>query len=123
MRTSHVIIILAGLGTVAAWEMRSEMAENIWNALSAFAVLVFAGVLHVLQQQPGVAAQRRAQLFGLGTVASFATVVSAAFVYSFIRLPREGAVSFDTLWICSGVAAGTLAAWLWLRFVRLLRQA
>jgi len=122
MRAIHVIIMLVVIGAVMAWQSRGLMADSFWYVVPAFAVLLFAGVLQVLIQQPGVTSRRRALLFGVGTVALLATSLFAAFGYSFYRLLRGGAQSFDAVWICSAVATGALATWLWFRFVRLLRH-
>ena len=122
MRTIHVIIMLAVIGAVMAWQLRGLMAESVWYVVPAFAVLVFAGILHVMLQRPAPSSRRRALLFGVATVALLATGLFAAFGYSFIRLLRGGTPSFDAVWICSAVATGALAAWLWFRFVRLLRH-
>jgi hypothetical protein len=122
MRTISFIIMLAVIGAVMAWELRGLMTESIWYVMPAFAVLVFAGILHVLLQRPSASSRRRALLFGVAVVALLATGLFAAFGYSFIRLVRGGAPSFDPVWICSAAVTGALASWLWLRFVRLLRQ-
>jgi len=75
-----------------------------------------------LLQRPGAAAHRRALLFGVGGVALLASVVFAAFAWSFIRLLMRGSWSFDAIWIVGALGAGALAAWLWFRFYRIVRQ-
>ena len=111
-------MMLAVIGGVMACQLRDLIAESVWYVVPAFAVLVFAGILHVFLQRPGASSRRRALLFGVGTVALLATGLSVALGFSFIR---GGAASFDAIGICSALATGTLASWLWLRFVRLLR--
>ena len=96
--------------------------ENLWVYLPMGAVFLFASVLFVWLRPPSSGARRRGLLFGLGAVALFATLVFAAFAYSLLRLLASGAASFDIVWSCSAVAAGALAAWLWSRFIRILRQ-
>ena len=114
--------MLAVIGAVMAWELRPLISESVWYVAPIFAVLVFAGILHAMLQRPGSGSRRRALLFGVATVASLATAAFAAFGYTFIRLVRGGAQNLEVFWICSGVAAGALSAWLWLKFFRLLRQ-
>ena len=119
MRTIHVILMLAVIGGVVAWQLRGLAAESIWYVVPAFAVLVFAGVLQVWLQRPTSRARRRGLLFGVATVALLASGLFAALGFIIIR---GGAPSFDIIGLCSAVATGLLAAWLWFRFVRLLRQ-
>jgi len=114
--------MLVVIGAIMASESRALMAESVWYVVPMFAVLVFAGVLHAFLQRPAAGSRRKALLLGVATVAILATGVFVAFGYSFIRLFRGGAQNFEAVWICSGVAAGALAAWLWLRFFRLLKQ-
>jgi len=100
----------------------NDIAENPWLFTPAAAVFVFAGVLHLLLRRQGAGARRRGLLFGVGVVALLASVVFAAFVWSFIRLLTRGSWSFDAIWIVGVVGAGALAAWLWFRFYRIVRQ-
>ena len=118
MRMIPFFVMLAVIGGVMAWQLRDLMPESVWYVVPAFAVLVFAGIIHVFLQRPGATSRRRALLFGVGTVALLATCLFAALGFSFIR---GGAASFDAIGVCSAVATGALASWLWLRFVRLLR--
>ena len=111
--------MLAGIGGVMAWQTRGLAAESIWYVLPGFAVLVFSGVLQVWLQRPTVRARRRGLLFGVATVALLASGLLASLVFSLVR---GGASSFDTVGLCSAVVTGLLAAWLWLRVVRILRQ-
>lgn len=115
--------MLALGGCIMAWQLRELLGENPWYAAPMAGVLILAAFLHHQLQRPGMAARRRALLFGVGSVALIATGVAVAFGYSFVRLLREGSPSFDIVWICSGVAAGVLASWLWFRFVRLLQAS
>jgi hypothetical protein len=122
MRTTHVIIMLALAGGIAAWQMRDLLRESPWYGVPMLGVIIFAAVFHHFIQRPGAAAKKRALLFAVGIVAVVATGVFVAFGFSFVRLLRSGALSFDAVWSVSAVAAGALATWLWFRFVRLLRK-
>lgn len=104
------------------WQMRDLLRESPWYGAPMAGVLIFAAVLHHQLQRPGPGARRRALLFGVAVVALLATGVAVAFGYSLVRLLCGGAPSFDAFWVCSAVAAAGLAAWLWFRFVQLLRQ-
>lgn len=99
-----------------------DIAETPWLYVPAGAVFLFAGVLHFLLRRRGAGAHRRALLFGVGIVAALATIVFAAFGLSFVRLVSRDSASFDIVWIVGAVAAASLAAWLWFRFYRLVRQ-
>jgi hypothetical protein len=123
MRTIHVIIMLALIGATAAWQMHDLLEENPWSGAPMLAVLIFAAIFQHLLQLRGIGAKRRALLFGVGSVALIATGVFAVFGFSSFRLLRSGAPRFDIVWSVSAVASGALSAWIWFRFVRLLRQA
>jgi hypothetical protein len=114
--------MLVGIGSVAAWQMRSFIAENPWFAVPSFAVLVFAGVMLVISQRPEPNAKRRGQLFGVGVVALLASAVFTAFVLGFIRQMHDGVRSLDIGAISAAPIAGALAGWRWFRFVRLVRE-
>lgn len=116
------MLMLAVLAAVAFWQMRDLLAESVWYALPMVAVFIFAAVVHLLLQRPGVPARRRALLFGVGIVATVASFVFAAFVWSLIRLLVRDAWSFDAVWTLGAVGAGALAVWLWFRFYRIVRQ-
>jgi hypothetical protein len=98
------------------------IAETPWLFVPAAAVFVFAGVLHFLLRCPGDGVRRRVLLFGVGSVAILASVVFAAFVWSFIRLLLRGSWSFDAVWTVGALGAGVLTVWLWFRFYRIVRQ-
>jgi hypothetical protein len=100
-----------------------DIAANPWLYAPAGGVLVLAAILHLLLRGPTPGSRRRGLLFGIGSVAVFATLVFVAYVYSFVRLLARGTASFDLVWSGSAVATAALAAWLWVRFVRVWRQA
>jgi len=122
MRTIPFFIMLAAIGGIMAWELRDLFGESLWYGVPMFAVLIFAAVVHWLLQRPGVGARRRALIFGVGVVATVASLVFAAFVWSFIRLLVRGSWSFDAVWTVGALGAGALTVWLWFRFFKIVRQ-
>src|SRR5258708_39002762 len=99
-----------------------DIAENPLLFVPAAAVLLFAGVLHLLLRREGAAARRRALLFGVGIVALLASIVFAAFAWSLLRLLVRGAWSFDPVWIGGALWSGPLSDWRWLGISWLVRQ-
>ena len=103
-------------------QLLHDIAESAWLYVPAGAVLLFAGVLAALLQRRDAVARRRALLFGVGVMAALATLVFAAFGFSFIRLVLHESASFDVVWIVGAIGTASLAGWLWFRFYRLVRR-
>jgi len=96
--------------------------ESPWLFAPAATVLFFAVLFGLSLRRKGTVARRRALLFGVGTVATLASVVFAAFVWSFVRLLLLTSWAFDAVWTIGALGAGALTVWLWFKFYRIFRQ-